>query len=272
LAERALPSLVRIHNEAQLFKPAHRYLMGILDGLTGILNPHPYWEWPYRVVAFPFYLLFGAFDLSSTRGSGFYVADELVLTNAHVVENASRLLCQLTDGRTAEATLEALDADLDLALLRIAHGTRGGLQGDPPPVLPLRRYASRLGEPVLAAGFPSREPLRDPFLPASEIDPELLLPKPRVTIGVVSALDVELGNARTRYVETDAALNPGSSGGPILGLDGSVLGIATFIGVGKENEGYAVPVESVLAAFGELLAPQEEPGGVRTEDEGGRDR
>ena len=249
--ESANPSLVRIQSEAKVFKPLSRYLLGIADGLAGILNPHPYWEWPYRVVGFPFYLLFGHLDLSSSRGSGFFVTSELVLTNAHVVDNAAEITLQLTDGRVAAAVIRALDTERDLALLEVV-----GLQGPAPAPLVLRSEGVGFapGEVVIALGFPGRDALEDPFMPTFSVDEDRLIPNPRVTVGVLSATSVELGNLRTRYLEIDAALNPGNSGGPVLGLDGRVVGVASMIGVGKENEGYAVPSHSVLEAFAEHLA------------------
>lgn len=252
-AKAVSPSVVLIHNEPKTFKPLKRYLLGLLEGLGGILAPHPWWEWPYRVIAFPFYLLFGYLDFSSTRGSGFFVGKKLVLTNAHVVDNAHRLTCLLGDGRHAQASVVAVDVHRDLALLRLGEVVRGNPALPYPPALKLRRYRTQPGEPVLAIGFPTREVLDDPLIPRSPVD-RTRAPNPRVTVGVVSAVGVELGNAYTRYVETDAALNPGNSGGPVVGLDGSVVGIATMIGVGKENEGYAVPATIVLAALDKHLA------------------
>ncbi len=260
-AERGRASTVLIRKQAQVFKPAGRYFTGLLEAFAGVLNPLDY-DWPRRVVVFPFYLLFGYFDLSTSRGSGFFVQDDLVLTNAHVVENAASLVAFLPDGRSARAELVAVDEARDLALLRVA-----SLHGPLPPALELRGHGATVGEPVLAAGYPSRETF-------GGWDELAGPPNPRVTVGLVSARDVELGNAATRYVETDAALNPGNSGGPLLDLDGRVVGITTMIGAGKQNEGYAVPALVVLEAFAEHLRPRglPEPEGEEgvPGDDGGR--
>lgn len=244
VVDRSLPALVRIHTERRVFKPVGNYFRGLLGSLQGIVDPFP----PYRLLAFPLYLLFGYLDLGQGMGSGFFVGEDLVLTNAHVVENSSRVECQLVDGRRASARLELYDDVRDLALLRILT-----LEGSPPPPLRWRRHATRLGEPVLAMGFPTREVLRDPVFQFPLVSQGRMSPNPTVTAGIVSGINVHLGNFQTTYVETDAALNPGSSGGPLLALDGTVVGVVTYTGVGKENEGYAIPAETALNLLTERL-------------------
>ena len=81
-----------------------------------------------------------------------------------------------------------------------------------------------------------------------------------VTSGIISR--IEIGNyahsmEALMMAQIDAALNPGNSGGPVLGLDGTVVGIATMIGVGKQSEGYAVPVETIRRTFRSQLASAE---------------
>lgn len=248
LARTVRPSLVRILCEAKVFKPAGRWAGGLLSSLIGLVNPHPWWEWPYRAVAFPLYLVFGAFDLGGSVGSGVFVGEDVVLTCAHVVDNAARIRCELTDGRRAEARVLAWDEERDLALLQVA-----GVDGERPEPVALRRAAVHPGEAVLAMGFPTREVLADPILNVAAMDERDARPNPTVTFGIVSAVAVELGNPDTTYVQIDAALNPGSSGGPLVGLDGAVIGVATMVGQDKQNEGYAVPASTVLEVFGAEL-------------------
>lgn len=252
LAEQVRPSLVRLRVESNVFKPASQYFAGLLDGLLALLNPHPYWEWPYRVVTFPLYLVFGPFDMSGGSGSGVFVTDSLVLTCAHVVENAARIRCELTDGRWTEGVIKALDEERDLALVAVV-----GLEGTRPEPVPLRAEPARPGELVLAMGFPGREVITAGVWATPQVDEGAERPNPTVTFGIVSATAVELGNPSTRYVETDAAFNPGSSGGPLMGLDGRLIGVATMVGAGKENESYAVPASTVLEVFGAALGDGE---------------
>lgn len=252
LAERVRPALVRLRVQSELFKPASAYFTGLFDAFVGLVNPHPYWEWPYRVVTLPLYLVFGAFDLTDGSGSGVFVTDSLVLTCDHVIDNAARIRCELTDGRWAEGVVAARDAERDLALVQVV-----GLEGARPEPVPLRPGSVRPGEPVLAMGFPGREVLTTAVWGSAQVDEGAERPNPTVTFGIVSAAAVELGNPSTRYVETDAALNPGSSGGPVMGLDGRLIGVATMVGAGKENESYAVPTSTVLEVFGAALGDGE---------------
>lgn len=249
------PSLVRVRADARVFKPVGGYLGSVVQGLLGVLTPHPYWEWPYKVLAFPFVIVFGPLDLHRAVGSGFYVADGLVVTNAHVVENAAEVTCELIDGRRLAAEIVALDERRDLALLQVTNPL-----GPRPPALRLRRARPAVGELCMAQGFPPREVLGGGLFGAPLVDEQDQRPNPTMTVGVVAATDVDLGNAATLYLQTDSALNPGNSGGPVLGLDGQVIGVATMIGLGKQSEGYAVPAATVLDLFGEQLRAARAPG------------
>lgn len=266
LAARTRGSVVQIRSEHRALKPFTSYLGGVADGIGGVLMPHPYWEWPYRVLAFPFSLLFGYLDLGTSWGTGFYIGQDLLLTNAHVLVNSGRITVRHQDGRRARGTIVVVDAQRDLALVQVhdlPHRRTGlatsgkAVQGPalpPPAPLQLRRSPAQPGEPVMVVGFPTRDVLNNPNLPRATFDPTREAPTPRITVGIVSARDVHLGNPFTRYIETDAALNPGNSGGPVIGLDGRVIGVASMVGIGKENEGFAVPSLTILAAFKKHLA------------------
>src|SRR4051812_20186753 len=135
-------------------------------------------------------------------GSGFIIdADGSILTNHHVVDRAERITVKLSDGRTLRARLIGSDPDTDIALIKV--DGQGGL-----PVAPLGDSSTlRMGEWVCAIGNP-------------------LGYEHTVTVGVVSFLgrklfDMSLDN----YIQTDAAINFGNSGGPLINSRGEVIGI-----------------------------------------------
>lgn len=175
-----------------------------------------------------------------SSGSGFIVStDGYILTNHHVVEGARRLVVTLGDGSRYDAKLVGTDPLLDLALLKIDPG------GKALPALPLGD-SDRLevGEWVIAIGNPV----------------EL---ENTVTVGVVSGKgrQLEVGSldpALARLIQTDAAINFGNSGGPLLDAAGTVVGINTAILRGRvlsplvEGIGFAIPINEARAAAEQL--------------------
>ena len=168
-------------------------------------------------------------------GSGI-VVDEAgyILTNFHVVERASRVRVQLADDTMYDATLLAGDPVNDLALIRIDAGRS----------LPAVSFAENddvlLGETVIAVG--------NPFGLAHT-----------VTVGVLSAKNREYRyNGQLLYkdiLQTDAAVNPGSSGGPLLNVNGDVIGVNVSVNEEAQNIGYALPVRRVRAFLARSLSP-----------------
>jgi serine protease Do len=164
-------------------------------------------------------------------GSGFIIdADGSILTNNHVIDRAERIIVKLSDGRTARARVIGSDPDTDIALIKI-----DGLTGL--PVAPLGDSSSlRMGEWVCAIGNP-------------------LGYEHSVTVGVVSFLgrklfDMSLDN----YIQTDAAINFGNSGGPLINARGEVIGINAAISSRASNIGFAVPINGAAAALPQLRA------------------
>ncbi|XP_028918530.1 serine protease HTRA2, mitochondrial [Ornithorhynchus anatinus] len=152
---------------------------------------------------------FSGREVPISNGSGFVVdADGLIVTNAHVVANRRRVRVKLPSGDTYEATVTDVDPAADIATLRIR-------PKEPLPTLRLGRSADvRQGEFVVAMGSPFA--LRN-----------------TITSGIVSsaqrpARDLGLSQPDVEYIQTDAAIDFGNSGGPLVNLDGEVIGVNTM--------------------------------------------
>ncbi len=167
---------------------------------------------------------------SDSGGSGFVISrDGLVVTNYHVIEGASRVTVHLGD-RDYPAEVKGADSATDIALLKIDAGNslRYLELGDSDRV--------RVGDWTMVVGNP------------------LSLDK-TVTTGVVSAKGRSIGIndiSFENFIQTDAAINFGNSGGPLINLRGEVVGIATAINFGAENIGFAVPVNTLKEILPQL--------------------
>jgi S1-C subfamily serine protease len=170
-------------------------------------------------------------------GSGFVWDDAgHVITNFHVIENASEALVKLADGREFKASLVGVSKAHDLAVLRIKIPNRR-----PAPVPIGTSHDLRVGQKVYAIG--------NPF----GLDWTL-------TTGIVSALDRSLGEENGASIEhliqTDAAINPGNSGGPLLDSAGRLIGVNTAIyspSGSSAGIGFAVPVDTVNRVVPQLI-------------------
>jgi serine protease Do len=162
-------------------------------------------------------------------GSGFLIDSEgFVLTNYHVIEAADRITVTLADGRAFRAEVVGTDPAIDVALLRIpgAHDLPDAELGNSDEL--------RVGEWVCAIGNP-------------------LGYVHSVTVGVVSFIGRKLFDASLDdYIQTDAAINFGNSGGPLINARGEVIGINSAISSRASNIGFAVPINQAVAILPQL--------------------
>lgn len=171
-------------------------------------------------------------DLDTPRqgsGSGFLIDREgFILTNHHVIESAERITVTLADGRAFRAEVVGTDPAIDVALLKIA-GSHDL------PEAPLGNSDElRVGEWVCAIGNP-------------------LGYVHSVTVGVVSFIGRKLFDASLdAYIQTDAAINFGNSGGPLINSRGEVIGINSAISSRASNIGFAVPINQAVGILPQL--------------------
>ena len=168
---------------------------------------------------------------SDSSGSGFVIsADGLVVTNHHVIEDAESLTVVL-NGREYPAQVKGDDPATDIALLKIE-------TDEPLTYLELADSDGlRVGDWIMVIGSP-------------------LQLQNSVSVGVVSAkgrsINITPDASLENFIQTDAAINFGNSGGPLVNLSGEVVGIATAINFGAENIGFAVPVNTLQGILPQL--------------------
>jgi len=160
-------------------------------------------------------------DTTEGRGTGFFVSNDTVITNAHVVEGATYVTLRGGAGDQTPAMVTSRNTDLDLAVLHVSKAKAGQ------PVLPLGSSTDvRAGQEIVAIGSPMG--LQN-----------------TVTRGIVSSLR-RVG--QVTLIQTDAAINPGNSGGPLLDHSGRVVAVATMKLTGQaESLGFGVAAEHVRA-------------------------
>lgn len=170
-------------------------------------------------------------------GSGFLISDDgYIITNDHVVGNATKVVVSMTNGEHLDAEIIGKDSYSDIAVLKI---NRTGL-----PYIKLGNSDDVIiGEWVVALGNP---------FGLFEVNQ-----KPTVTVGVVSAMGMKLNSGENRFyrnmIQTDAAINSGNSGGPLVNSIGEVIGMNTLIYTGNSMAGgniglgFAIPMNKVKA-------------------------
>jgi serine protease Do len=172
-------------------------------------------------------------------GSGAIISsDGYILTNDHVAGNASKIIVTMTNGKHYDAKLIGTDLSSDISLLKINETN-----------LPYIKFGNSddilIGEWAIALGNP---------FGLFEIND-----KPTVTVGVISALGMNLGVIGERYylnmIQTDASINSGNSGGPLVNSVGEMIGMNTIIyneGGGSVGVGFAIPINTIKKIIKEL--------------------
>jgi serine protease Do len=158
-----------------------------------------------------------------TFGSGvIYKSNGYIITNAHVVSDMETIVVVLSNGKAYIARLKAIDEVSDIALIKIDKG-----------MLKPAKFASAgdivTGETVVAIGTPLSFSLRN-----------------SVTKGIISGINRSM-DGEYRLIQSDAAINGGNSGGPLVNMDGKVIGINTvkYIGFGVEGLSFSIPIDTV---------------------------
>ena len=182
--------------------------------------------------------IYGQVTETASSGSGFIISEDgYVVTNYHVVDNATKLTVILNDGTEHAATLVGYDDSNDFALLKIDATDLPTVKlGDSEDLI--------IGDQVIAIGNPLGELTNS------------------LTVGYISAKerDVTTDGSIINMLQTDAAINPGNSGGPLFNMKGEVIGITTAkysgttsSGASIEGIGFAIPVNDVTSMIDQLL-------------------
>ena len=171
---------------------------------------------------------------ASSLGSGFVIdaAEGIIITNNHVIDGADEIIANFNDGSKLTATLVGRDPKADLAVLKVTPGKK------PLVAVPFGSSTKlKVGDWVLAIG--------NPFGLGGS-----------VTLGIISAKQRDINSGPyDEFLQTDAAINKGNSGGPLFNMDGEVIGINTAIispSGGSIGIGFAVPSDSAIVVIDQL--------------------
>jgi len=166
-----------------------------------------------------------------SQASGFVIANNgYIVTNAHVLDGARAAGIITYDGKMHSVSLIGTNTDLDIILLKIADTSYK-------PLILANSANVQVGEKVIAIG----NPLGLQF---------------SVSEGIISAMHREGENGLKAYIQTDAALNPGNSGGPLIDINGEVVGINNYKLGGSENIGFALESDYIKSAVNEIATTE----------------
>ncbi|MEM3570460.1 MAG: trypsin-like peptidase domain-containing protein [Candidatus Bathyarchaeia archaeon] len=166
-------------------------------------------------------------------GSGFiFDSKGYILTNYHVVEDAEKVQVSLIDGKLLAGKIIGVDPSMDIAIIKVSNGDLKEVElGD--------SNSLKVGQFVIAIGNPFG-----------------LIGGPSVTFGVISSLNRRIKTKQgiiENLIQTDAAVNPGNSGGPLIDLNGKVIGITTAIIPFAQGIGFAIPINSIKQVLNDLI-------------------
>lgn len=163
-----------------------------------------------------------------SQGSGFVIAEGgYIVTNAHVMEGAKAATIVTYDGQIHKVSIIGQDSKMDIALLKIG-------ETNYKPLTLENSNNVQVGEKVIAIG----NPLGLQF---------------SVSEGIISAVNRRGTNGLNNYIQTDASLNPGNSGGPLIDVNGRVVGINNFKISGSENIGFALESNYIKSTVNEIF-------------------
>ncbi len=170
---------------------------------------------------------------TQSLGSGVIINSQgYILTNAHVIDKASRIYVALAEQRKElEATLVGKDSRIDLAVLKIKE------EGTYPFLPPARSDDLLLGEPVIAIGNP-------------------LGLGHSITTGIISSIQrrIQVGeNYSSVFIQSDTLINPGNSGGPLININGGLIGINTAIARQAQGIGFSIPIDTAKRVLNDLI-------------------
>jgi len=220
--EKALPSVVNIRTET---------VVEVRDPFAEVFRDfwNPYYRQPRQ-------------DIRRSLGSGVVIhADGYVLTNDHVVRRATKIRVKFANGQEFEAERVAYDQRSDLALLLIINPKKNPAKFVPAPFA--RDDDLLLGETVIALG--------NPFGLGGSVSQGILSSKDRREPREGGTLDM------ANWLQTDAAVNPGNSGGPLINLDGKLIGINVAIHRQGQGIGFAIPIARVNDTLGRFFTPEQ---------------
>ena len=173
---------------------------------------------------------------NSGVGSGFSVKENLIMTNAHVVGNYEKVTVKLYDGKTIRGNVIKKDSKKDLALISVDEKIE---------TLKVSTDKLRIGQEVYAIGAPKDMPYT-------------------MTKGIISALERKIG--QNTYVQIDASVNSGNSGGPLVDENGNVIGVITLKASDAEGIGFAINTKDMTNFIENVEAPQSQDGDSNESD------